>query len=85
MNMAISTENPARMGRIWLYLPKTRRELDEYDHIHRKPGGDWINMAISTENPAGIGFNMDTAIESLPWIGCYTFSGITFLARMGFV
>ena len=42
-------------------------------------------MAIFTENPAGIGFNMDTAIESFPWIGCYTFSGITFWARMGFV
>ena len=55
MNMAISIENPARMGRIWPYSPKTRRGLNEYDHIHRKPGEDWMKMAIFTENPAGIG------------------------------
>ena len=83
--MAISTENPARIRRIWPYSPKTRRELDEYGYIHRKPGEDGTKMVISTENPAGMGFNMDTAIESLPRIGCYTFSGITFWARMGFV
>ena len=53
--MAISIENPAGIGRIWPYLPKTRRGLDEYGHIHRKPGGNWTNMAISTENPARIG------------------------------
>ena len=34
---------------------KTRRELDGYGHIHRKPGEDWMKMAISIENPAGIG------------------------------
>ena len=55
MDMAISTENPAGIGRKWLYSPKTRRGLDENGHIYRKPGGDWTNMAISTENPAGIG------------------------------
>ena len=54
-NMAISTENPAGIGRKWPYLPKTRRGWDEYGHIHRKPGEDWTNMAISTENPARIG------------------------------
>ena len=81
--MAISTENPAGMGRIWPYLLKTRRGWDEYGHIHRKPGGDRMKMAISAENPAGMGFNMDTAIESLPWIGCYTFSGITFFGKDG--
>jgi len=53
--MAISTENPARIGRIWPYLPKTRRGLDENGHIHRKPGEDWTKMAIFTENPARIG------------------------------
>ena len=42
-------------------------------------------MAISTENPAGIGFNMNTAIESLPGKGFHTFPEITFWARMGFV
>ena len=39
-DMAIFTKNPAGIGRIWPYLPKTRRELDEYGHICRKPGGD---------------------------------------------
>ena len=53
--MAISTENPAGMGRIWPYSPKTRRGWEEYDHIHRKPAEDWTNMVISIENPAGIG------------------------------
>ena len=84
-NMAISIENPARIGRKWTYPPKTRRGLDEYGHIHRKPGGDRTNMVISIENPAGIGFNMNTAIESLPRKGFHTFPGITFWARMGFV
>lgn len=55
MKMAISVENPARIGRKWPYSPKTRRGLDENGHIHRKPGEDWMKMAISTENPAGIG------------------------------
>ena len=49
------TQNPAGIGRKWLYLSKTRRGLDENGHIHRKPGEDWMNMAIFTENPAGIG------------------------------
>jgi len=55
MNIAIFIENPAGMGRIWPYSPKTRRGLDEYGHIYRKPGGNRINMAISIENPARIG------------------------------
>ena len=54
-NMAIFTENPARIGRIWPYSPKTHRGLNEYDHIHRKPGEDWTDMAIFTENPARMG------------------------------
>ena len=54
MKMAISIENPSGIGRIWPYLPKTRRELDEYGHIYRKPGEDWTNMAISIENPPRI-------------------------------
>mgnify|MGYP001681074086 CR=1 FL=1 len=54
-NMAIFTENPAGMGRIWPYLLKTRRGLDENGHIYRKPGEDGMNMAIFTENPARIG------------------------------
>lgn len=83
--MVISTENPAGIGRKWPYPSKTRRELDEYDHIYRKLGKDCTKMVISIENPVGIGFNMDTAIESSLGIGFHTFSGITFLARMGFV
>ena len=55
MKMAIFTRNPAGIERIWPYLSKIRRGLDENGHIHRKPGGDWTNMAIFTENPARIG------------------------------
>ena len=54
-NMAIFTENPVRIGRIWPYSLKTRRGLDEYGHIYRKPGEDWTDMVIFTQNPAGIG------------------------------
>ena len=50
MKMAISIENPPRIGRKWPYPPKTRRGLDEYGHIYRKPGEDWTNMVISIEN-----------------------------------
>ena len=50
-NMAIFTENPPRIGRIWSFSLKTRRGLNEYGHIHRKPAEDGINMAISIENP----------------------------------
>ena len=53
--MAIFTENPARIGRIWPMLRETRRGLDEYGHIYRKPGEDWTDMVIFTQNPAGIG------------------------------
>jgi len=33
---------------------ETRRGWDEYGHIYRKPGEDWMNMAISIENPERI-------------------------------
>ena len=55
IDMAIFTENPARIRQIWPYSPKTRREWDEYGHIYRKPGEDWTNVAISIENPTGMG------------------------------
>ena len=55
MNMTIFTENPARIGRIWSYSPKTRRGLDEYGHIYVKPAEDWTNIAIFTENPPRMG------------------------------
>ena len=35
MNMAIFTQNPTGMGRIWPYLRKTRRGWDEYGHSYR--------------------------------------------------
>ena len=54
MNMAISTQNPPGIGRIWPYSRKTRRGFDEYGHIHAKPAGDGTNMAISAQNPPGI-------------------------------
>ena len=40
---------------MWLYLPKTRRGLDEYGHFYAKPAEDLTDMAIFTENPARIG------------------------------
>ena len=52
-NMAIFTENPARIGRKWPYPPKTRRGLDENGHIYRKPGGDWIQYEYSYRILAG--------------------------------
>ena len=33
---------------------EARRGWDEYGHIYRKPGEDWMNMAISIENPERI-------------------------------
>ena len=54
-NMAISMQNPPRIGRIWPYLRKTRRGFDEYGHIRAKPAEDGTNMAISTQNPPGMG------------------------------
>ena len=53
-DMAIFTENPAGIRRIWPYSPKTRRGLDEYSHFYRKPGEDRTDIAIFTENPARI-------------------------------
>ena len=45
--MTISIENPAGIGRIWSYLSKTRRGLDENGYIYRKPGGNWIQYEYS--------------------------------------
>ena len=53
MKMAISTENPARIGRKWPYSSKTRRGLDENGHIYRKPGEDWIQYEYSYRILAG--------------------------------
>ena len=54
-NMAIFTENPPGIGRIWPFSHETRRGLDGYGHFHAKPGKDGTNMAIFAEIPAGIG------------------------------
>ena len=54
MNMAIFTQNPPRIGRIWPYSRKTRRGWNEYGHIRAKPVEDRTNMAISTQNPPSI-------------------------------
>ena len=54
-DMAIFTENSARIGWIWPFLSKTRRGLDEYGHIYRKPAEDWMNMDTAIENLSGMG------------------------------
>ena len=51
--MAIFTENPARIGRIWPYLSKTWREWDKYGHSYRKLAEDWINIATAFSSLAG--------------------------------
>ena len=55
MNMAIFTQNPPRMGRIWPYSHKTRRGSDEYGHIHTKPTEDRTNMATAIGSSPGLG------------------------------
>ena len=54
--MAIFTQNPPRIGRIWPYSRETRREWDEYGHIYEKPAKDGMNMAISMQKPPGMGW-----------------------------
>ena len=54
-DMAIFTQNPPGIGRIWPYLRKTRRGSDEYGHIRAKPAEDWTDMAIFTQNPPRMG------------------------------
>ena len=54
-DMAIFTQNPPRMGRIWPYSRETRRGSDEYGHIYAKPAEDRMNMAISTQNSPRMG------------------------------
>ena len=47
MNMAISTQNPPGMGRIWPYLCKTRRGWDEYGYSYRILAGFRIEYVSS--------------------------------------
>lgn len=51
--MAIFTENPARIGWIWPYLSKTRREWDEYGHSYQKLDEDGINIVTAFSSLAG--------------------------------
>jgi hypothetical protein len=53
--MAIFTENPAGIGRIWPFSHETRRGWKEYGHFHEKPAEDGMNMVIFTQNPTGMG------------------------------
>ena len=46
MNMAIFTQNPPRIGRIWPYLCKTRRGWDEYGHSYRILAGFRIEYVL---------------------------------------
>ena len=46
--MAIFTQNPPRMGRIWPYLRKTRRGLDEYGHNYAKPARVRIKYVLDS-------------------------------------
>ena len=45
--MAISTQNPPRMGRIWPYSRKTHRGWDEYGHSYRILAGVMIKYVSS--------------------------------------
>lgn len=51
--MAIFTENPARIVRIWPFSPKTRRGLDRYGHSYRKLAEDGINIVTAFSSLAG--------------------------------
>ena len=52
-NMAISIENPPRIGEIWPFSCKTRREWAEYGHSYRKLAEDGINIATAFSSLAG--------------------------------
>ena len=51
--MAISIENPPRIGQIWPFSRKTRREWDEYGHSYRKLAEDGINISAAFSSLAG--------------------------------
>ena len=55
MNMAIFTQNPPRIGRIWPYSRKTRWGWDEYGHIREKLAEDRMNMATAIGSSPGLG------------------------------
>ena len=51
--MATAIENPPRIGEIWPFSRKTRREWDEYGHSYRKLAEDGINIATAFSSLAG--------------------------------
>jgi len=51
--MAIFTEIPARIGQIWPFSRKIRREWDEYGHRYRKLAKDGINIVTAFSSLAG--------------------------------
>lgn len=51
--MAIFAENPPRIGQIWPFLLKTRREWDEYGHSYRKLAEDGINIVTAFSSLTG--------------------------------
>ena len=83
--MAIFTENPAGMGRIWSYLSKTRREWDEYGHSYRKLVEDGINISTAFFSLAGIGEMKYVFSTYLSRTGNKKAGRILSLVRMGFV
>ena len=83
--MAISIENPAGMGRIWSYLPKTRQGWDEYSHSYRKLAEDGINIATAFFSLAGNGEMKCIFPTYLSRIGDKKAGRILSLVGMGFV
>ena len=53
--------------KICMNASKTRRELDEYGHIHVKLAGDRTNMAIFTQNPSRMGWIWPYLRETRRW------------------
>ena len=51
--MDIFTENPSRIGQIWPFSHKTRREWDEYGRSYRKLAEDGINIVTAFSSLAG--------------------------------
>ena len=48
MNMAISIENPARIGQIWPYSRKTRRGWEKYGYSYRILAGFRIKYVLDS-------------------------------------
>lgn len=53
--MATAIENSPRIGQIWPFSRKTRREWEEYGHSYRKLDEDGINIVTAFSSLAGKG------------------------------